>query len=477
MLDMNKFYVTTPIYYVNDKPHIGHAYTTITADIIARYYRNKGYDVKFVTGVDENSQKTVNAAASNNEDIKVYLDRMANSWKSTWDQLGISYDTFIRTTATFHEKGVLDIIKRVNSSGDLYKDKYEGFYCVGCESFKKESELVDGLCPLHNKKPDWIFEENYFFKLQKYQERLLEHINSHSNFIQPESRRNEIVSFINHGLQDFSVSRSTQKWGIPWPDEDNQVVYVWFDALTNYLTAVGYPDEEYKKYWPADLHVIGKDIIKFHCIYWPAMLMSAGIELPEHVFAHGFFMIDGQKISKSLGNAIDPIDLIKSRGSDALRYYLFSEISFGEDGEFSTSRFEELYSTELSNNLGNLVQRIAVLASKHLGPEYGSIPTSTIDSRFYEEAMESLNLTVALKQIWSEVRKINLFLQDNRPWEVVKTDKEEFARIMKQAISNVLLLSRLLKPFLPDSSDKIQKTFSNGKINLDVGLLFPQNTK
>lgn len=356
---MSKFYITTPIFYVNDKPHIGHAYSALAADILARYHKNRGDEVYFATGVDENSQKTIVATETANENVDKYLDKMAGLWQSTWDSLEISYDFFIRTTSEAHRKAVYELIERVDKSGDLYKGMYEGFYCVGCESFKREDELVDGLCPLHNKKPEWIKEENYFFRLSKYQDKLLSHIKQNPNFVQPKSRRNEVISFIEQGLQDFSVSRSTQKWGIPWPGEDNQVVYVWFDALVNYLTAAGFPEESYKKIWPAELHIVGKDIIKFHCIYWPAMLLSAGIELPKEVFAHGFFTIDGQKISKSLGNSINPLELTAKNGNDALRYYLFSEIPFGEDGEFSRERFDLVYTTDLANDLGNLIQRVA----------------------------------------------------------------------------------------------------------------------
>ncbi len=471
---MNKYYLSTPIYYVNDKPHIGHAYATVAADILARYYRQKGYDVLFATGVDENAQKTVQAAEAAGKPIAQYTENMANVWQQTWEKLGITNDAFVRTTSEQHKAAVYEIIKRVQASGDIYKGTYKGFYCVGCESFIKESDLVDGLCPDHKTKPEWLEEDNFFFKLSRYQQQLLEHIESHPDFIQPKSRRHEVVSFIEQGLQDFSISRSTQKWGIPWPDEPNQVVYVWFDALTNYLTATGFPNPEYQKYWPCNLHLVGKDIIKFHCIYWPAMLISAGLPLPEQIFAHGFFTIDGQKISKSLGNVVDPLALADEFGIDTLRYYLFAEIPFGEDGEFNNQRFHTVYTTDLADDLGNLVQRVAVLISKHLEGKIGDLPEPTIKVEAYEQAIKSLKLSSALKGVWQEIRNLNVYLQDQKPWQKVATDKADFEKIVRQTVANLLLIANLLKPFLPESSNKISSTFAGGTIHPEVGLLFPK---
>ncbi|MGD0284423.1 MAG: class I tRNA ligase family protein [Candidatus Saccharimonadales bacterium] len=471
---MNKFYITTPIYYVNDIPHIGHAYTTLSADVIARYWRQKEYEVLFATGVDENAQKTVQAAEAAGKPIVEYTQDMADIWRTTWEKLGISNDCFIRTTSDKHKTAVYEIIKRVQAGGDIYKDSYKGFYCVGCESFIKEADLVDGLCPDHKTEPQWLEEDNFFFKLSKYQQQLLDHIESHPDFIQPISRRHEVLSFIKQGLQDFSVSRSTQQWGIPWPDEPGQVVYVWFDALTNYLTATGFPEEDFTKFWPADLHLIGKDISKFHCIYWPAMLMSAGLPLPKQIFAHGFFTIDGQKISKSLGNAVDPLTMMSKYGIDTLRYYLFSEIPFGEDGEFNHQRFQTVYTTDLADDLGNLVQRVAVLISKHLDGVIGELPGPTIKVDPYDQAIQELKLSTALKGVWQEIRNLNVYLQENKPWEKVSTDKVEFERIVRQTVANLLLIADLLKPFLPDSSQKISATFADGKIHPEVGLLFPK---
>jgi methionyl-tRNA synthetase len=471
---MSKYYITTPIYYINGKPHIGHAYTTLAADVIARYQRQKGSEILFATGVDENSQKTVQVAAATNKPIADYVKEMADVWQSTWQQLGITNNCFIRTTSEEHKATVYEIIKRVQASDDIYKSAYKGFYCVGCESFVKESELVDGLCPDHKTKPEWLEEENFFFRLSKYQQQLLDYIESRPEFIQPLSRRHEIVSFIKQGLQDFSVSRSTQQWGIPWPDAPDQVVYVWFDALTNYLTATGFPDEKYKNFWPANLHLMSKDIIKFHCIYWPAILMSAGLPLPEHIFAHGYFTIDGQKISKSLGNTIDPLALANEYGIDTLRYYLFAEIPFGEDGEFNNERFQTVYTTDLANDLGNLVQRVAVLVSKHLDGVIGELPSPTFKRDAYDNDMNSLKLSSALKQVWQQIRNLNVYLQEQKPWKKVSTDQAEFKHIVSQTIADLLLIADLLMPFLPTTSQKIIDTFGGGKVHPEIGLLFPK---
>ncbi|MEK7123124.1 MAG: class I tRNA ligase family protein [Patescibacteria group bacterium] len=307
-----KYYLTTPIYYINDKPHIGHAYCTIVADVIAQYHRLRGDDTFFLTGIDENSLKNIESAEKigMGDRIAEYLDMQAAIWQQTWDSLGISNDYFIRTTEEHHKQGVEKFWRRVQAQGDIYKGEYEGFYCIGCEEFIRPTDLVNGQCPIHKRDPEKLLEKNYFFAASRYRDRLLEHIEKNPNFIQPQSRRNEVINYIQNHFDDISISRETMKWGIPVPDDPKQVVYVWFDALINYLTGIGYgwDDELFTRWWPCDLHLVGKEIIKFHCALWPAMLMSAGIPLPERVFAHGFLTIDGQKMSKSLGNAIDPVD-------------------------------------------------------------------------------------------------------------------------------------------------------------------------
>lgn len=472
---MSKFYVTTPIYYINDKPHIGHAYSTFAADVMARYHRSKGDRVTFSTGVDENAQKTVQAAAAAGKDIQAYTKEMSSIWEQAWKTAGISNDTFIRTTDPEHAKAVTEFIKRVQAKGDIYEGTYEGWYCVGCEEFKKEEELVDGLCPIHKKKPDFIKENNYFFKLSNYQQALLDHIKAHPEFVQPQARRNEVVAFIERGLNDFSVSRSTQKWGIPWPGDDKQVVYVWFDALLNYLTVAGFPKETYAEKWPADLQIVGKDIIKFHCIYWPAMLMSAGVPLPTTVFGHGFFTIDGQKISKSLGNAVDPAELAGAYGIDALRYYLLSEFPFGTDGEFSHQRFESVYNADLANDLGNLVQRVAVMITKYQKGIVGDLPPHSHDITPYEEAMRDFKLDRALAEVWLLIRGLNQYLEEEKPWQLAKTDTTQLGEVLHHAVSDLFQIAQLLMPFMPTTAQKIAATFQGGVVRPEVGLLFPKS--
>jgi methionyl-tRNA synthetase len=472
---MAKFYVTTPIYYINDKPHIGHAYSTFAADTLARYHRQQGDEVLFAAGVDENSQKTVQAAEAAGQPVKAYTKTMSDIWQDTWKRAGISNDAFIRTTSAEHKAAVYELLKRAQAKGDIYKGTYEGHYCVGCEEFKKAEDLVDGkLCPIHQKPADLIKEDNYFFKLSNYQQVLLDHIEQHPEFIQPESRRNEVVAFIKRGLHDFSVSRSSQKWGIAWPDDKEQVIYVWFDALVNYLTATGFPKAGFEDKWPADVHIVGKDITKFHCIYWPAMLMSAGVALPKIVYGHGFFTLDGQKISKSLGNAIDPVELAGGYGIDALRYYLLAEIPFGADGEFSRERFETVYNTELANDLGNLVQRVAVMVHKYFGGVIGELPDHSHDATPYHEAMTELRFDKALAEVWLLVRGLNQYLEEEKPWALAKTDTEQLAEVLRHAIADLNQIATLLLPFLPTSAGKIAATFADGKINSDIGLLFPK---
>lgn len=477
---MSKFYVTTPIYYINDKPHIGHAYSTFAADVLARYRRQKGDTVVFSAGVDENSQKTVQAAEAAGQDLATYTKAMSDIWEGTWKNAGVSNDAFIRTTSPEHQVAVYDFIKKVQDKGDIYSGTYEGYYCVGCEEFKKEEELLEGgLCPIHKKKADFIKEDNYFFKLSKYQDALLSHIKEHPEFIQPESRRNEVVAFIERGLRDFSVSRATQKWGIKWPGDDHQVVYVWFDALLNYLTVAGYPKETYQDTWPADIQIVGKDIIKFHCVYWPAMLMSAGVALPKAVFAHGFFTIDGQKISKSLGNAIDPIELAGSYGIDALRYYLLSEFPFGSDGEFSRERFEAVYNADLANDLGNLVQRVAVMIAKYQKNIIGDLPPHSHDIRPYEDAMNELRFDRALAEIWLLIRGLNQLIEEEKPWELGPGGKREDAvhlgEVLHHAVSDLAQIATLLMPFMPTTAGKIAATFQGGVVRPEVGILFPKD--
>jgi methionyl-tRNA synthetase len=471
---MSKFFVTTPIYYINDRPHIGHAYPTIAADALARYHRQLGDEVLFSTGTDENSQKTVEAAETAGKDPKAYTKDMASVWEQTWQQAGISFDRFIRTTDPDHKVAVYELIKRVDAAGDIKSGEYEGLYCVGCEEFKRESELVDGKCPLHNRVPEKRKEKNYFFTLSKYQQQLLDHIKAHPEFIQPTSRRNEVVAFIERGLEDISVSRQHGKWGIDWPGDNEQKIYVWFDALTNYLTVAGFPKEGFEQRWPADVHIVGKDIVKFHAIYWPAMLMSAGLPLPKQIFGHGFFTIDGQKISKSLGNAIDPVELAGQYGIDALRYYLLREIPFGGDGEFSRDRFRQVYEADLANELGNAVQRVASMITRYFSGTIGEVPPAGHDTGPVREAIGQLRLDRALEEIWTHVKGVNQYIEEEKPWELAKTDNDQLLKVLKQAVADLLQVAELLMPFVPATAMRIAQTFEGGKVNPDIGILFPK---
>ena len=463
---MSKFYVTTPIYYINDKPHIGHVYTTIAADVLARYHRLRGDEVFFLTGTDENSQKNVEAAAKHGyENIQEYLDMMAENWQQTFAELKMTNDDFIRTTQERHLAGVEKFWQMVSEKGDIYEGEYEGLYCTGCEGFKAESDLVDGLCPLHKKAPDVIKEKNYFFRLTAYREALLKHIDDNPDFIQPLSRRNEVRSYVENFMTDLSISRDVDavQAGIPVPGDESQVIYVWFDALLNYMTAIGFgTDEElYQKWWPADVHLVGKDIIKFHCALWPAMLMSAGLPLPKKVFAHGFFTIDGEKMSKSLGNVIKPLEVAEQFGRDPLRFFLLKEITFGEDGDFSLQRLQERYQGDLGNDLGNLLHRTLSMTDKYLD---GQVPVVEDGDQIklepavwerYEAAMEKLDFGAALEVIWEILRWSNKYIDDQKPWALAKETPEKIPAVMFNLLERLRQVAWLLKPFMPEVSDKM----------------------
>lgn len=464
-MSKGNFFVTTPIYYINDVPHIGHAYTTFAADILARYHRAKKDNTFFLTGTDENSQKTVQAAEKAKKDIKVYTDELAVKWENTWKKLGVSNDDFIRTTENRHKKIVLEIFEKINKNGDIYKSKYEGLYCVGHESFLKQEDLDNnGNCPDHKKKPDYIVEDNYFFKLSKYQDKILSHLEKNKDFVQPKERYNEVVSFIKSGLQDISITRETQKWGIPAPNDSNQVIYVWFDALINYISAN-------PKKWPADVHIIGKDILRFHAVIWPAMLLSAGYQLPKKIFAHGFFTVDGTKISKSLGNTIDPVAISEKYGVDALRYFLFKEIPFGNDGDFSLGRLEEVYNADLANGLGNLVSRVAKLAETS-GFKFEH--TDSLDKILDEEwtkALEDLRFDIALQRIWLYVSIVDKGMEHDAPW--MEKDKRKLKDVLQSEIDDLRKIALRLKPFLPKTSEIIETQFQGPEIKSSAPL-FPR---
>lgn len=469
---MEKFYITTPIYYPSANFHIGHCYTTIIADSIARYKRLAGYDVFFLTGTDEHGEKIEKKAKENGVTPKEYVDKIVDNAKDLWKSLGISYDKFIRTTDEYHEKAVQKIFNKLYEQGDIYKGEYEGLYCTPCESFWTETQLVDGKCPDCGRDVHIVKEESYFFKLSKYQDKLIKLYEEHPEFIQPESRKNEMLNnFIKPGLEDLCVSRTTFNWGIPVTFDTKHVVYVWIDALTNYITALGYMSEDdslFKKYWPADLHLVGKEIVRFHTIIWPALLMALDLPLPKKVFGHGWLIIDGGKISKSLGNYKDPREYINLYGVDAIRYFALREVPFGNDGTFSESALIARTNADLANILGNLVNRTISMSYKYfdgivLEPSCKEeIDSDLIKSTSYlykivDEKMDELHISEAIDAIFDVLRKCNKYIDDTTPWILAKdeTKKDRLATVLYNLLESIRICAILLSPFMPTSVDKI----------------------
>ncbi len=470
---MAKYFITTPIYYVNARPHVGHTYTLVAADVLARHYRKQGRDVLLSTGVDENSQKNVEAAEKQNMPVQEYVDQMAQIWKESFDGMKFTYDTFVRTTSKEHEVAVSAMIAAMQARGDIYLGDYRGYYCVGCEEFIAEKDLINGACAIHKTEPKVIEEKNYFFKMTNYKEALLAWYKDNPNAVRPESARNKMLSYINDEMQDISISRQAGKWGIRFPQDESHAVYVWFDALINYLTVTGYPDDTSKKWWPADLHLIGKDIIKFHCAIWPAMLMSANLPLPNTIFAHGFFTINGEKISKSLGNAIDPRDLLKDYPLDAIRYYLLREIPFGNDGDFSLVRFAERYNTELANGVGNLVSRTLAMVEKYW-PDMDIVQEA--DNKKIAEIdgfIEDLAFDKALTAIWHFIGTLDSLVDTKKPWEMAKEGKtEEIKEVLSSLVSGIATIAQCLEALLPETSEKITALLSARPLVKPVDPLF-----
>ena len=467
-----KFYVTTPIYYPSANFHIGHCYTTIIADAIARYRRLSGDDVFFLTGTDEHGQKIQKKAEEAGVTPQEYVDEIVGNAKDLWKSLGISYDKFIRTTDKQHVEVVQKIFKKLYDQGDIYKGEYKGLYCTPCESFWTETQLVDGKCPDCGREVNEVTEEAYFFKLSKYQDRLVDYIESHPNFIEPESRKNEMINnFIKPGLEDLCVSRTSFDWGVPVTFDDKHVVYVWLDALSNYISALGYltdDDSLFKKYWPADLHIVGKEIVRFHTIIWPIMLMALGLELPKQVFGHGWLVINGGKISKSLGNYKDPREYIQSYGVDAVRYFALREVPFGNDGNFSEELLISRTNADLANILGNLVNRTIGMANKYFDGVIEDTNTcEDIDNNLKELAlslkskvdtnMNKLQISDALDNIFDLFRACNKYIDDTMPWVLAKdeTKQDRLKTVLYNLVEAIRFGSVLLQAYIPTTAEKI----------------------
>jgi methionyl-tRNA synthetase len=473
MTGQSAFYITTPIYYVNDVPHLGHAYTTIVCDAIARFMRLDGRRVMFLTGTDEHGQKVEKSAAAAGEAPKAFTDRVSERFRELTKALGCSNDDFIRTTEPRHNRASQAIWQALADAGDIYLDTYAGWYSVRDEAYFTEGELTDGangekLAP-SGAPVEWVEEPSYFFRLSRWQQPLLDYYEKHPDAILPETRRNEVVSFIRNGLRDLSVSRTSLRWGVPVPGDDAHIMYVWLDALTNYLTAVGYPDidsEPYRTFWPADVHVVGKDILRFHAVYWPAFLMAAGVEPPKRVFAHGWWTVEGQKMSKSLGNVVEPFQLVDTFGLDQVRYFLLREVPFGNDGDFSRAALIHRVNSDLANDFGNLAQRVLAMINRDCGAAVPTPGPFTVDDTALVDSAQSLLERVrpqmerqapheVLEGIWGVVRAANVYVDRQAPWVLRSSDRDRMATVLYALAECIRHLAILAQPFVPKAAGRL----------------------
>ena len=478
------FYITTPIYYVNAEPHIGHAYSTIVADVITRFYRLAGFETFFLTGTDEHGNKVVEAAEKSGETVKAYVDRISKTFKETWPKLNITNDYFVRTTDRNHQDTVREILSKVYAKGDIYFSDYEGKYCIGCERFYTDTELVQGRCPIHMSEPKLIKEENYFFRMSRYQDWLMDYIDKHPDFIRPERYRNEVMAFLRVPLEDLCISRPKKRlsWGIPLPFDENYVTYVWFDALINYISAPGYPEgERFKRFWPVAQHIIAKDILKPHGIYWPCMLKAAGIEPYQHLNVHGYWNVDAGKMSKSLGNIVRPLDLASQYGLDAFRYFLLRDMVFGLDSDFSEEALVRRLNADLANDFGNLVSRSMTMAVNYfegLLPAPGTLEEADISLKDaalkviedYKDMMKEFAFHKALITVWELIGRANKYIDTMKPWEMAKSNRERLGTVLNTITEAIRIISVLLWPVMPQTAEKIQDQLGLGIVGVELDL-------
>ncbi|MCB2102279.1 MAG: methionine--tRNA ligase [Rhodobacterales bacterium] len=489
MAGPKRYYLTTPIYYVNDAPHIGHAYTTLACDALARFKRLDGFDVKFLTGTDEHGQKVEKSAQAAGIDPQAFTDKVSQNFRDLAAFMGFTNDDFIRTTEARHKAACQEIWRRLRERGEIYLGSYSGWYAVRDEAYYAESELVDGpdgskVAP-SGAPVEWVEEPSYFFRLSAWQDKLLTFYEENPDFILPKTRRNEVMSFVKGGLQDLSVSRTSFKWGIPVPGDDDHIMYVWLDALTNYTTAVGFPETEegeFPTYWPADLHMVGKDILRFHAVYWPAFLMGAGLEPPMRVFAHGWWTNEGQKISKSLGNVIDPIDLVNRYGLDQVRYFLLREVPFGNDGDFSHTAMVHRMNGDLANDFGNLAQRVLSMIAKNCGGNVPAHGARTDDDRALLGAAYDLHRALgelldrqafheALETLWVVIRQANAYVDRQAPWKLRKEDPDRMATVLYVLAETIRVLALLAQPFVPGAAGKLLDQLAVSENHRDFSFL------